>query len=89
MMDKMIGKFIRDKETGDIGQIIELKDYTYGWRYKKKRIYYLIRWIHFEDKSWHKSIRKENYAQYTPENISEPNGRFEILTGSEAMFYVI
>jgi len=85
-MDELIGKFVRDEQTGDIGQIMELRPGK--WR---KKTYYLIKWIHMEDKSWHKgtAIRKEYFAQYTPESIIEPNGRFEILTGSEALFYVL
>jgi len=81
-LEELIGKFIRDNETGDIGQVVELKNYGF----RKKKEYYLIKWVHKEDKVRHE---KANYAQYKPEKLMEPNGRFEVLTGSEALFYVL
>ena len=90
-MEQLVGKFIRDNKTGDIGKIIELK----GTHWHKIK-YFLIKWVHITEGSWHdeetsgkKGMKETYYAQYRPERIIEPNGRFEILSGSEAFVYVI
>ena len=82
MIEELIGKFVRDKDTGDIGQILQLK-------YRNK--YYLVKWVHIEEGSWHNTKindRREYYAQYTPQDIVNSQ-RFEILTGQEAFMWVL
>jgi hypothetical protein len=86
-MEELIEKYIKDNKSGDIGQIVELKDYAF--KYFNKTIgakYYLVKWVYQEDNSWHK---RSYYAQYSPEKIKEPNGRFEILTGQEAFMWML
>lgn len=78
---ELIGKFVKDSKTGDIGKIIEMRcNYNY----------YLIRWVHMSEDSFHRDQSKKEvyFTQYTPENIKN-SGRFEILTGQEAFIYVL
>jgi len=85
-MDELIGKIIKDNETGDIGRIIKW-DGTF-WK-GKTRGYYLIRWIFVETKSHHYvKNKKEFYAKYTEDNIKR-SGRFEFLTGEESFLYML
>jgi len=77
-MENLIGKLIRDKETGDVGKIL-----------KYEGRYYLVKWLSTELNSRHKVKDKdEYYAKYTLTNIQE-SGRFEYLTGAEALVYAL
>jgi hypothetical protein len=75
---ELIGKYIKDNKTGDIGQVIE-RGYPY----------HLVKWVYVTEKSWHNEAKKDKaYARYNTRAIRD-SGRFEILTGIEAFLEIL
>jgi len=82
MYDEIVGEYIRDTTSKDVGKIVEAQF--------KGTKYYLVKWIYVNKDSWHYDKRRndeQRFAMYTKDTLV--SSRFKFLTEQEAFFWVL